>query len=286
MKAAIAFVGAIPPANGAPRDEFLVQRGRRAAGQASRAYLEAIGEIEQAMGPTELPPPASSAEDVDAQLRRWEPLRLRLAASGSNAHSVPGEGLARFALARAIEANYDLSESARASTAHARMHYLGQFVSGLYYCLVEWDEAQGLWFDRCAVALSHSGLGVSPGFTADLVCSICNQDAADCEHLPDSVYTATAERNEAGYCSICDESGCAHDEGMVYEVEPRSVFRNLDFHEGSLTPWPREPRARVTSIEVDPQPPPPRRQSSKRRCLQCLLACRGLPDRQGQSVDI
>lgn len=164
MKMTIAFAGPIPPAIGAARAEFLERRSRVASGRASRAYLEALREVEAAIGPVTLPSPALSGDDPETQIRRWEPLRVRLAASANHRDDLPGERLARFALARAVEANHDSSESPQAARMHNRMHNLGRFVSGLYCCFGEWDVEQGLWFDRCAIALSHSGLGVSPGF--------------------------------------------------------------------------------------------------------------------------
>ena len=279
MKMAMAFAGPIPPAIGAPRDEFLQRRGRVAAGQASRAYLAALSEIESAIGPIRVPMSASAFAEttsVEAHLSRWEPLRARLIALADSG-KLPGEQVARFGLARAVDANYDLSESTGAAGAHKRMHHLGEFVSGLYCCFVEWDAEQALWFARCAVALSHTGLGVSPGFTADLHCSICDEDVADCEHYPDSLYDVTAVHTVGGFCSICQKSACDHKIGCVYKVSQSNIFCNIEFQEGSLTPTPREPRARVTGIEVDPQPSPPKHLTSRRRCLQCLVTCPGYP---------
>lgn len=274
---AMAFVGPIPPAYGAPRHEFLMQRARAAAGQASRGYMAAVEEVERVLGPITLPPRPSPTDLVGTQLGRWERIRAALVGGAMGTGELPGERLARFALARAVEANYDWSESEMALTAHQWMHRLGELVGGLYCCHMEWDADRGLWFDRCAVSLSHSGLGVSPGFTADLVCSICRGDIADCKHISDCTYSVHAERTEAGFCTVCDHAGCSHKEGVVYEVHPRSVFTNIEFQEGTLTPRPREPRARVTGIETDPQPRAPRSQSSRRRCLKCLLPCPGLP---------
>lgn len=272
---AVAFVGPIPPASGPARDDFLKRRARIAAGNASRAYFDAVTELEQALGSIELPQPATVSDTIHARLGVWEPIRAALAGHSNRKGDLPGERSARLALACAIDACWDLSQSDRANQAHQRVHILGEMVSGLYCCFLDWDVKRKLWFDCCPVKRSHSAIGVSPGFTADIVCSICGDDAAECEHLPDHSYPVAAQRDDAGVCLLCHLVGCAHIPDATYDVYPQSALQNIQFLEASLTPLPREPRARVTGIEAEPQPPPPSRAGDKRRCVECLLACSG-----------
>jgi hypothetical protein len=186
---------------------------------------------------------------------------------------LPGEAVARLALERAFDANFDLAETEKAYGAHLQMHRIGEYVSGLYGCWHQYDE--GIWYETCLVRLAHIPLGHSAGFIARRLCSICREDISECEHLPGRAYPVVAARDESDNCTVCGDPVCDHELGETYKAYQYSVIADATLLEASLTPNPREPRARFMALELDPQLPPPRNAADRHRCSSCILPCPG-----------
>lgn len=135
--------------------------------------------------------------------------------------------------------------------AHRLSHEIGDLVGGLFGC--RYKHQDGLWFDRCELSLMHVRMGVSAGFTATLRCSICRGDASECEHINGRHYTVSVQRGiDADRCDACSEA-CAHEDGGAYRFIAGTTFDDIDLREVSLVERPRDPLARLTGREVDPE---------------------------------
>jgi hypothetical protein len=119
-------------------------------------------------------------------------------------------------------------------------------------CVVENDNED--YFETCSVSLAHTRVGLSPGFVVEeLVCSICDADPRDCEHL----------------------SGEAYEGKVAYRI-----IKKARLLEVSLVARPAQPDARITRVSLpraavraalgDMQP------GAKLVCDKCLSACAGL----------
>ena len=277
IKARILQYGSIPPPGGEHRRRFLTERGTRSAQASFGAWMEAVVASRPFLDSSHLPfTPDPFARSLDADIRRrirvWATIHRQLSDRSDGLDELPGEASARRALVHAVDAYHDLAGTNRAWSSHLRVHRVGEYVSGVYGCWHE-DES-GVWFEVCPVRLAHIPLGLSVGFTGTHLCSLCGLDISDCEHLPGTPYALEA-RNDNGVCSVCGEADCGHGEGELYAVYQHGVIAEATMHEVSLTPRPREPRARITAVELDPQPQPPSRSIRGLRCLSCLGPCRG-----------
>lgn len=119
-------------------------------------------------------------------------------------------------------------------------------------CVVENDNE--VYFDTCSVSLAHSRVGLSPGFVVEeMVCSVCDADPRDCEHLSGEAYGG--------------------------EIAHR-VIKKARLLEVSLVARPAQPDARITRVSLPSaavraalgEMPP----GTKLVCDKCLSACTGL----------
>lgn len=281
VRARLLRFGPIPPVAGRARTEFLMHRGKVDAKEANRCYRDALDEVQRTIGQVNLPACSGgpySQESALAHLKEWQRLAVCLAQDGSTDGAVPGERAARKALEHAAQAYFDLAETPLRESAHRRLHRCGELVGGLYGCWMDWDAEESLWFETCVVRLAHIQLGFSPGFTWDAACSICQGDLSECDHeigmdYPVEVGRYLAEGEER--CTACHEAACSHQLGTIASVACRTIMRNAVMHEGTVTPSPREPRARVQAVSLE-QEPPRRSPTERRRCVACLAGCGGL----------
>lgn len=276
IKSRLLLYGPVPPPAGEERRRFLLERGTKSARAAGTAFLQAAIEATGALRESALPytpdpfTPAAH-EAIRHRMRQWRQLGERLREMEVGHEESPGETAARLALERAVAANLDLAETGKARWAHLQMHRIGEYVSGLYGCWHEYDD--GVWFEICPVRLAHIPLGSSPGFTARRLCSICGDDVSECEHMPGRSYPLVASPDASGTCNLCRKASCEHEAGTVYATFQHAVLADATLLETSLTSTPREPLARITAVELDPQPPPPTDQAARNRCLSCMLPC-------------
>jgi hypothetical protein len=113
--------------------------------------------------------------------------------------------------------------------AHGLAHSAGELVGGLFGCRIM--RAQSGWVDTCKLSLLHLDFGLSPGWTQRLVCSICDADAGECDHILGQTYMS------------------------VEQVATIATFKSVDpiMHEVTLVPRPRHPLARIAERGVEEQ---------------------------------
>jgi hypothetical protein len=274
---------AIPPPAGPLRDEVLRSEGSASLRACTRRYGSAVLAVMPMLPPDlqELPGPRARLGAAGRSKKlQWEQTRAALRASARRLgfKSPPGEDDARAALRHAVDAFNYLEDTELADSAHAWVHTAGALVGGMYGCRLPREGS--VWWDTCPVLLAHKRIGWSPGFTARRMCSICEQDISQCEHLPRQVYPVVAHRAH-GVCSICLRSDCdEHEVGAIYAVHPSAVISDAHLREISLVPRPRDPLARFTAIEIErwmirsvlgPIPPG----ATSLTCLRCTDACGG-----------
>jgi hypothetical protein len=134
-------------------------------------------------------------------------------------------------------------------SAHALVHRCGDVVGGMFGCWLSYED--DAWYDECETSLMHIPFGNSMGFTARHLCSICGEDFGDCEHRRGELYAVTVSRTTDGLCSVCGEQLCDHVLGTSIEAAATSQLDDIELHEVSLTPRPRDPLARITAREIE-----------------------------------
>ncbi|MDP9798751.1 hypothetical protein J2S43_007263 [Catenuloplanes nepalensis] len=158
--------------------------------------------------------------------------------------SQAGETEARLALSHAVNSFNILEDLPDASDSHRLVHEIGAFISWHYGCKIELKD--GLWRWRCPATLSHLRIGLSAGFTATRVCSICDQDISVCDHLPDQRYRVAVD---GGSDCACGTPSCKlHKPGDFADLYPAALIKEADLHEVSTVARPRDPLARISEI--------------------------------------
>jgi hypothetical protein len=186
------------------------------------------------------------------------------------------EALARMSLARAVDSFNFLEETDIAGLAHQHAHKVAALVGGIFGCVIEYGE--GIYWDTCPISLMHHRWGLSAGFTAIRRCSLCGEDLDVCEHMLGASYEVQVQRDAEGVCNACGSRSCSHIDGQTELSYPHAVMTDAEFHEVSLVPKPRDPLARITKLELDPQllhrlaGEPDGRDI---RCFRCLQPCNG-----------
>jgi hypothetical protein len=168
--------------------------------------------------------------------------------------------------------------------AHNLAHLAGELAGGLFGCRLVHDGEE--WTKRCPLSLMHIRLGNSPGMTVRYSCWICGQDPAECDHEPGKAYNVVAAHSN-GECNICrfsDSDSCEHIVGQVYHVRAGRSIVEADLHEVSLVLRPRDPLARIESINCEDDrmrgrfgfvPSP----DSMLLCHDCMYPCTGFSGR-------
>jgi hypothetical protein len=152
-------------------------------------------------------------------------------------------------------------------------------VAGLFGCQAQRENDR--WFDVCRLSLMHLRAGMSPGFTARRLCSLCNQDFTVCDHIPGATYPVVATRLANGSCNICGSAErCAHTPDATYPVLAHGIVREVDgLDEISTVARPRDPLARINAIEIPADAiaslPNHDAASALLHCESCIAPCKG-----------
>ncbi len=290
---AVRFGVLLPPAAGPARTVALEAEGRRLLAEARRGYGAALAQVLVAAGSAVPPPldldrpwsPDAGRALVAARRARWQETRRLLVAAASHfspvSLPVPAdrgaaflarlEEQARGALDAAVDAFDHLEDTDLASDAHAWTHRIGEMVAALFGCRAKRENDR--WFDVCRLSLMHLRVGLSAGFVARRVCSICDRDESSlpaCGHTHGVTYSRIAARRADGSCTICGNLEClTHIPDETYLVLACAQIRNVDrLDEISPVPRPRDPLARHTAIEIP------------------AYAIAGLPDRDAQDASL
>jgi hypothetical protein len=294
----------LPPAGGPARAAALEIEGRRLLAEARRGYGATIAQVLVAVGPA-VPSPVNfdrpwsrEAGRTIAAARRaqwWQArrlLRVHAARISRSSQAVPGqenasvlarlEEQARSALDAAVSSFDYLEDTDLANESHSWAHTIGEMVAGLFECKAKRDG--GKWLDVCRLSIMHLRIGMSVGFVARRLCSICDRDLSSfppCGHIQGGVYPRISTRRADGSCTICGNDPCLiHDLGVTYAIVAHAVIQNVDrLDEISAVPRPRDPLARYDEIEI------PARdverlmdydaQDASLYCERCLAPCVG-----------
>ncbi|MEY9966573.1 hypothetical protein ABIA33_004638 [Streptacidiphilus sp. MAP12-16] len=187
------------------------------------------------------------------------------------------EEVARRSLNQAVDAFNFLEDSHLSDLAHRHAHEVAALTSGLFGCAFEYRE--GTYWDVCPVSLMHQRWGMSMGFTAIRMCSICSEDLDTCPHLLGTRYQVTVTRTDEGQCNVCGTQECPHKVGQSVGAYPYPVMADGAIHEVSMVSRPRDPLARLNKIEISmdlltktlgKEPT-----GQKITCYRCLHPCSG-----------
>jgi hypothetical protein len=272
---AVRFGVLLPPAAGPARTAALETEGRRLLAEARRGYGTVLTQVLITAGSAVPPPvdldrpwsPDAGCALVAARRGRWQQTRRLLAATADqfslSSLAVPGkrdtaflarlEEQARGALDAAVDAFDHLEDTYLASDAHAWAHTIGEMVAGLFGCRAKWENDR--WFDVCRLSLMHLRVGLSAGFVARRLCSICDRDQSSlpaCGHTHGVTYSRIAARRADGSCTICGNPEClTHTPDETYPVLACAQIRDVDrLDDISSVPRPRDPLARHAAIEI------------------------------------
>jgi hypothetical protein len=160
----------------------------------------------------------------------------------------PRRTCSRSARRRGYRINF-LEDADVADAAHEHAHAVAEFVGRMFGCHAEYRN--GRFWDVCPLSLMHLRIGLSPGFTGPRLCSVCRQDLSECPHVPGVAVSIVVE-DLNGHCSACSNPWpCTqHHPGTRLDVVPHGVIPDMDLHELSWVDRPREPRARITGVEL------------------------------------
>ncbi len=274
---ALHFDTPIPPPTGPHRLQMLHDRGTEQLELAKRLYSKAcerlgcptVHRLDSPHAPWWVYPPTIVGD------------RSRCPNGRTRQRDV--EALGRDALASAVRALNLLEDLPEADDAHRLIHEIGMFVSRHFGCKI--DLRNGLWRWRCPAIIAHLRLGLSVGFTAPRICSICRQNimSDQCPHLPSHTYEV--EVSDPTRCP-CGTNNCrSHRTGAILSVYPTSLVEEADsIEEVSWVPRPRDPLARIKAISYTAEQMAVFMRadipSSARiiECFHCRQACTGLWD--------
>lgn len=165
---------------------------------------------------------------------------------------------------------------------HREMHKYGRYAREHFpdRCELGWTSSG--YEERCPIAVGHKRLGFSIGFIGDRICSICQADPSECEHIAGEFYEIKGGSDHRGFCQVCGVGGCAdHLDGSAYQVIAARRIANAQIQEVSLVDKPVHPDARLLAIPIDfanlRRVLGPRFQPGQRvSCDMCLEACPGM----------
>jgi len=157
-------------------------------------------------------------EDYVAEVRSLREESVVLLASDCG----KAERRARGALDRVVRAFWWAEGLPEEETIHELMHELGRWVRQTFGCTILAHD--GVYEQRCPVALAHSRMGMSVGFTARRLCSLCGEDLSECPHMPDTAYLVPGGIGPTGCCPVCLSKTCVeHDPGRTYRVSAVAI---------------------------------------------------------------
>lgn len=175
-------------------------------------------------------------------------LRGRALAVLSSDHDA-AERYARAALDRVVRAFWWAEEMPEEEAVHELMHDLGRWVRETFGCTIVAKD--GVYEETCPVSLAHRRMGMSVGFTAQRLCTLCGEDISECPHLPGTAYLVPGGIGPAGCCAVCLSEICTeHDLEQTYRVSAVARIVDMDLEEISLVSRPRNPEARFISISM------------------------------------
>lgn len=193
------------------------------------------------------------------------------------------EATARRMLQVAASAFWNAEDSEYEDDTHHELDKYGRWVRENFVCQLTFED--GAYYQRCPVAIAHLKVGMSIGFTAQRICSICGDDISECPHRSDTLYEVSGGIGPHGLCRVCGGSNCnEHMPDQTYSVPPTRIIMEIDnLHEISLVRKPAQPDARLASIPVGVESlraslGPSFRPGIRVKCDRCLGRCGGIEE--------
>lgn len=220
-------------------------------------------------------------EENVRRLRAQANRRFRTARRLDSQRSPGAEAAARQAITAAVEAFWWAEDSELEDAQHELMHRIGRWRRKRFGCSLSFDGER--YTQRCRIAIAHKRFGLSPGYTAILLCSICGQDVSECPHLPNRYYWIRGGTGPSGRCAVCYRDRCRHRADRLYKTSLTRIVTDIEFREVSLVPRPAGVTTRLLELPVSmgalreafgPAFTPGTRVS----CDQCLGECWGFTD--------
>jgi hypothetical protein len=157
---------------------------------------------------------------------------------------------ARLSLDSAARAFWWAEDTDAEEEQHQLMHRAGRWTRRNLGCHLEFDGVE--YQQTCPIAIAHKRIGVSPGFVAQLRCSICGADLSDCEHVVGRAYWVRGGPRDGQPCRVCFDDSCRrHKADRLYRAPVIKVISDVEFHELSWVSRPADPEARLLALPVD-----------------------------------
>ncbi len=245
----------------------------------------------------EAPKPTTAQDWYDLNRRRYID-QLRRQAKRAYGQSVlftdvdgrAAEQAAIRSLSLITRAFWNAEDSELEAPLHDEMHRYGRHKRQTFGCYLTYEA--GWYYQRCPIAIAHKRFGMSVGFNLiSRVCSICGDELADCDHLPDKLYDVPGGIGPAGICPACMRSDCVeHSPDRLYRVAVVGIVKEADLREISVVRKPAQPEARAISLPVDTDSlkqalGPEFRPGMAVSCDKCLHPCSGFEELPGLELN-
>lgn len=130
------------------------------------------------------------------------------------------------------------------------LHSIGIFIHEHFRCTFSFED--GKYWEECPVRLSHNKGGFSIGGAGRQLCSICSNDALDCEHVPGDYYDNVRAIKLGNSCNICGERDCNHICGEYYDNVMAFMFlTDCKLDHVAFVERPSNPLCVITSIPIE-----------------------------------
>jgi hypothetical protein len=184
---------------------------------------------------------------------------IREARAAANAHFAEAKQLlgtdraeaeseARAAIAAAARGFWRAEETPLEEAMHQLMHRIGRWTRERFGCFLHFDGNR--YEQRCPLAIAHTRMGFSIGFTAKRICSICGEDLSECPHIRGRAYWVRGGKGPTGHCPVCMQEDCEHDPETLYRVSVISIIKEMRGREVSIVRRPAFAEARMLAQPV------------------------------------
>jgi hypothetical protein len=159
------------------------------------------------------------------------------------------EAVARLAIDQAVRGFWWAEDTDLEAREHELIHEIGRWTRQKFGCHLEFDGTA--YFETCPIQMAHRRMGMSMGFVGTRICTICEKDLSECEHVRGRSYWVRGERNSDGRCRVCYETECRHRASRLYRSSVGAVITKVtEVREVSLVSRPAQPEARLSRISV------------------------------------
>ena len=155
---------------------------------------------------------------------------------------------ARKAIDSIVHAFWWAEDSEGEEAQHQLMHRIGRWTRKNFNCQLSFSE--GKYYRTCPLDIAHTRVGMSIGFIANRLCSLCGEDLSECIHRLGRTYWVRGGPNATGQCPVCNKDSCRHSPDRLYRAQVISIVKSGTIREVSLVRRPANPEARLFRIQV------------------------------------